>query len=169
MSDYLPLIAERGESLNDFMRRFADVVRLPDPKVEPVSIDEMLQKQVALAKPICDTLSISFQLSLKPLTLNADPALLQQVVINALTNARESIGQNGIIKVECQHTGFAIADNGPGISKENAELLFTPFFSTKPTGQGIGLTLTRDILERHGAKYSLATESDGWTWLRVEF
>lgn len=101
--------------------------------------------------------------------MKGDAALLQQVLINAFTNARESIGQNGIIKMEGTGNGFAIGDNGPGISEEASEQLFTPFFSTKPTGQGIGLTLTRDILERHGATYSLATEEDGWTWLRVEF
>lgn len=177
VSDYLPLVAERGESLNDFMRRFADVVRLPDPKLETIDLAVLLEKQAAIAKPICEASAIQLQLSriptglesLKPALVKGDAALLQQVLINALTNARESIGQNGIIKMECTGNGFAIGDNGPGISEEASEQLFTPFFSTKPTGQGIGLTLTRDILERHQATYSLATEEDGWTWLRVEF
>ncbi|MFK8055246.1 MAG: PAS domain-containing sensor histidine kinase [Saprospiraceae bacterium] len=170
VSDYLPLIAERGESLNDFMSRFADVVRLPDPELATVDLDLLLDKQAAIAKPVCEALNIDIQLSLKPAKIQGDAALLQQVIINALTNARESISESGgTIKIECQPGGFAIGDNGAGISEEASTQLFTPFFSTKPTGQGIGLTLTRDVLERHHATYSLATQEDGWTWLRVEF
>ena len=91
-------------------------------------------------------------------------------MLNAITNARESIGtKGGAIVLETQATppGFVIADNGPGIAPGAADRLFTPFFSTKPTGQGVGLTLSREILEAHGAHYRLATEADGWTRLRV--
>ncbi len=169
VSDYLPLIEERGESLNDFMRRFADVVRLPDPKFEKVDLVELLEKQATIAKPVCDAARVELKLLLKSAKVLGDQALIQQVVINAIANARESIGEGGIIQLSCEGQSFSVADNGPGITETSQNEIFTPFFSTKPTGQGIGLTLTRDVLERHGASYSLMTEEDGWTRLRVVF
>ena len=174
-SDYLPLLEARGEEINAFMRRFADVVRLPEPVLAPVRLDELLASEARLAEEVCRAASVDISLSLKPVTTPADATLLRQVIGNALTNARESIEaredgrHGGIIRVSCAEDGFEIADDGPGIDAVTAERLFTPFFSTKPTGQGIGLTLTRDILERHGARYSLATGEDGWTRLRVRF
>ena len=169
-TEYLPLVAERGESLNDFMRRFADVVRLPQPLLDSVDLAGLLERHAMLARPACEAAGIAVQLSLKPATVQADEALLSQVIVNALTNARESIRERGgTIAISCAGHSFEIADDGPGIDAATAEQLFTPFFSTKPTGQGIGLTLTRDILERHGAEYALETGDDGWTRLRVTF
>ena len=62
-----------------------------------------------------------------------------------------------------------IRDNGPGVSTENMGKLFTPFFSTKPDGQGVGLTLIREILSNHEAQFSLKTNDDGWTEFRIVF
>ena len=82
-----------------------------------------------------------------------------------------SIGRGGRIRIAATRdpVGFLVADDGPGIATADADKLFTPFFSTKPTGQGVGLTLSRDILEGHGARYRLATEAEGWTVFRVYF
>ena len=173
-TEYMPLLEARGEDLNAFMRRFADVVRLPDPVLAPVRLDELLASEARLAEEVCRGAGVAISLSLKPVTVHADAELMRQVVTNALTNARESIEatgreEGGTIRVSCADDGFEIADDGAGIDAEAAGQLFTPFFSTKATGQGIGLTVMRDVLERHGARYSLATGADGWTRLRVRF
>ena len=171
-SEYLPLLLERGESINAFMARFADVVRLPAPVRTSVAIDELLRRQAQLATPSLEAAGITLSLSLKPVTVLADEALLTQVIVNAITNARESLVQKDSdrrLHMSCDATSLTIADNGPGIDEATQVQLFTPFFSTKPTGQGIGLTLTRDILEGHDFTYSLATDPDGWTRLQVRF
>ena len=62
-----------------------------------------------------------------------------------------------------------IVDNGPGISKETEAKLFSPFFSTKPNGQGIGLVFIREVLSRHGCTFSLRTYNDGLTRFRILF
>ncbi len=168
---YLPTVLERGNATNDFMRRFADVVRLPEPALQPVDLAALLASEAEVHRVACADSGVEIQLSLKPATVRADPVLLRQVVTNALVNARESIESTeraGHIAVSCEGKTFGIADDGAGIDAETQRLLFTPFFSTKATGQGIGLTLMRDVLERHGAQYSLTTEDDGWTRLRVE-
>ncbi len=170
--EYLPLVAERGEEQNEFMRRFADVVRLPDPLRAPVDLAELLRAQLDTFAPLLAAGEIAVHTDLQSTTVEADASLLARVIVNALTNARESIvagGRAGTVVVSCRAGGFVIADDGPGISVAADEALFTPFFSTKPTGQGIGLAVTREVLERHGATYALATEADGWTRLRVSF
>ena len=173
-SEYLPLLEARGEEVNAFMRRFADVVRLPDPRLAPVRLDELLRSEATLAREACRAAGVEVSLSLTPTTVRADAALLRQVITNALTNARESIGaagreDGGHVRISCGGGALEIADDGAGVDAAIAERLFTPFFSTKPTGQGIGLTLMRDVLERHGADYRLETGADGWTRLRVAF
>jgi signal transduction histidine kinase len=116
-------------------------------------------------------INLSYDLPEEGVIVHADAAQLEQVVINALTNSRESIGSGGNIHVSAIRfpQGFTIADDGPGIPASAAQEIFTPFFSTKPTGQGVGLTLTREILEAHKTTYHLSTEEDGWTRLRVTF
>ncbi|MGB3800397.1 MAG: ATP-binding protein [Lewinella sp.] len=171
--DYLPPVINRAENLTAFMRNFARVVRLPAPQRERIDLNVILQGAGEVMKPLLDKHHIVLRtnLSTQPVWLRADRAQLEQVMINALTNARESIGAEGQILLSSigNPVSFIVADDGPGIPLEVADQLFTPFFSTKSTGQGVGLTLTREILEGHGAKYRLRTEADGWTRLRVTF
>lgn len=95
----------------------------------------------------------------------ADPNQLQQVLVNVLKNALESLQVGGEVQVIL--TGhphqIIIADNGPGLDAEAAVGVFTPFYTTKPKGQGIGLTLVREILSNHDYSFSLTTGTDGWT------
>ncbi len=171
--DYLPVIINRAENMTTFMRNFARVIRLPVAEKKRIDLNELLHRTGEVMVNVLAEANIELRYELTPgkVWIMADPAHLEQVVVNALTNARESIGKDGNIRVSSQTfpSGFAVADDGPGIPAAIAEQLFTPFFSTKPTGQGVGLTLTRDILEAHDASYSLQTEADGWTRLRVLF
>ena len=170
--DYLPAVIGRAENMAGFMRNFARVVRLPPPDRRSVDLNELLRRTGRLLEPVLAEAAIElvYRLHPRPLHTHADAAQLEQVIVNALTNARESIGSNGIIRLESRAnpTTFVIADNGPGIDAATQAQLFTPFFSTKMNGQGVGLTLTRDILEAHGAQYTLRTEG-GWTRLVVRF
>lgn len=171
--DYLPAVVGRAENMTTFMRNFARVVRLPVPNLVRTNLNELLRRTGEVMAPILreNDISLRYELAQDGVIISADAAQLEQVVINALTNARESIGSGGNILVSTTSfpAGFVIADDGAGIPESAAGDIFTPFFSTKPTGQGVGLTLTREILEGHGAKYELVTEGDGWTRLRVVF
>ncbi|MEO0733194.1 MAG: ATP-binding protein [Bacteroidota bacterium] len=171
--DYLPVVVNRAENMTSFMRNFARVVRLPPPEKRRIDLNELLHRTGDVMNSVLGgaDIELGFNLHPGPVWLEADAAHLEQVVVNALTNARQSIGRGGkiIISSRAFPASFVVADNGPGIPPEVESQLFTPFFSTKPTGQGVGLTLTRDILEAHGATYSLRTEEDGWTRLRAQF
>ena len=104
-----------------------------------------------------------------------DTSLFEQVLVNILKNAVESIrnisnDRQGQITVRTfAPAGIEVIDNGPGISKEIEAKLFTPFFSTKPHGQGIGLIFIREVLTRHGCTFSLRTGDDNLTRFRILF
>ena len=170
---YLPAVINRTERLTEFMKNFARVARLPAPKQQPVNLNELVSGAAELTRPGLEEQQINLVLNLtqNQVPIHADVAQIEQVIVNALRNAAQSIGTDGQIELitTSEPPGLIIADNGPGIKPEYAEEVFTPFFSTKPEGQGIGLTLSREILEAHGASYQLRTEGDGWTRYRITF
>ena len=171
--EYLPIVIRRSQNMTAFMRRFAEVIRLPEPNRRLVELNDLLRTtgELMQAQLRAVGIQLDYQLATQSVTVSADRALLEQVVINAVTNARESIGSDGriVLTTTAQPVGFIVADNGPGLPPGLADQVFTPFFSAKPDGQGVGLTLSRDILEGHGATYGLTTDADGWTRLRVAF
>lgn len=83
----------------------------------------------------------------------------------------ESIGQGGVITIDTLSSParIVVTDNGAGIPKENEVSLFTPFFSTKANGQGLGLMFIREILTAHGCSFSLKTDGDGLTRFLICF
>jgi signal transduction histidine kinase len=96
---------------------------------------------------------------------------MEQALINIVKNAIEAIGQNGRIVITINDVGrqLVISDNGSGISAQQSGQLFTPFYSTKKHGQGIGLTLVREILINHGYGFSLKTVGIDETEFRIHF
>jgi two-component system, NtrC family, nitrogen regulation sensor histidine kinase NtrY len=106
-----------------------------------------------------------------PLSIQADATQLEQVFINIVKNALESVDNQGIIRfiIQPKNRQLVIENNGKPIPTEIMPLLFTPFFTNKNGGQGIGLTLIRDILTQHGFEFSLKTDADGWTRFLIKF
>lgn len=172
--DYLPVVVDRGERMNEFMRRFANVIRLPSADRTSTDLGELAERVTTLCRPQCMAAGIELKVQRpeRPFYVQLDAAQIEQLLINAVTNARESIGRNGTISlvVRQRPAGITVIDNGAGIPEAAQERLFSPFFSTKPTGQGVGLTLSRDILEQHDADYRLYTDkADGLTRFEIEF
>ena len=170
----LEIAMERNKGLAKFMDNYATILRLPTPNKQPIDLCKLLQKCGQLYTPIATSRDISIENKLppEPITIVADSIMLQQAISNILKNAVESIEEDGDILITCVQNppGFIIADNGAGISEELEHKLFTPFFSTKPTGQGVGLMLIRDILQSHDAGFILKTNRDtGWTEFQVSF
>ena len=100
-----------------------------------------------------------------------DSSLFEQVLVNIIKNAAESIEQDGEIHIRTSNSPVCleIADTGKGIDKETEAKLFSPFFSTKPNGQGIGLIFIREVLLKHNCTFSLRTCSDGLTRFKILF
>lgn len=178
MHEEEPAIAEVAEScrrscvrLGEFVRGYSDVVKLPDPVLERTDLHRLLSESLPFLRNIGDgNIEIVVEEGDNRAAIaNIDPMLVQRVLVNAVKNSVESIGDRpGRITLRAYGTHLEISDNGRGISPEAAERLFTPFFSTKNPDRGLGLMLIADILRRHKADFSLATEN-GVTTLHIKF
>ena len=163
-ADSLKAAKNRNNDLALFMKNFAEVVRLPDPIKKDVNINEllMLVRSIMSSQAESHTIEIQLDLPSDPVKLYCDPNQMQQILINAVKNSIESIGESGAVTLRASHKcpQIVVIDNGAGITKEHQDKLFTPFYSSKPTGQGIGLILIRDILLNHGANFRLYSTED---------
>lgn len=149
----------RSTQLGQFLSRIAQVVKIPDPKLRSCNINDCITQAVTFVKSEADNrnIDISIHYSAESIIKGIDIDLFQQALINILRNAMESIDKSGKISIDISENHIFITDNGKGIDAKIAENIFRPFFSTKKSGQGIGLMMIADILTKHGFKYSLAT------------
>jgi nitrogen fixation/metabolism regulation signal transduction histidine kinase len=177
-SDYenaLRVVIARTDQLNAFMRNFADVFRLPPPNLQPSDVQSLLEGVVLLLKADCTQRRIKLkwdvQAILDPILF--DPSQMEHVFVNVLKNAIEAIGEDGAITIHLgtlSDKSFVIfEDTGCGISPSVRANLFTPFFSTKENGQGIGLTLVQEILDAHGFEFSLESQPGKTTEFAIYF
>jgi nitrogen fixation/metabolism regulation signal transduction histidine kinase len=171
----LGVVIARTAQLNAFMKGFADVFRLPAPARQPCDVVAILERVVRLASARPEAAGIEWRWDLEApaLRISADPAQLEQALLNVVKNAVEAIDGRGTIVVRAGTPGgrptAVVEDSGPGLTDEARANLFTPFFSTKPHGQGIGLTLVGEILAGHGFDYTLARTPHGTTAFTVVF
>lgn len=164
---------ERNQHLNQFMRNFASLVQLPPPARRPVDLHQLLQHAARLMQFTAGEkkIDIAYALDSRTLPVSADGQQMEQVLINILKNSLEAIEQEGIITIttHAHPKQLIIRDTGKGISPEAEQQLFSPFYSTKKDGQGIGLALIREILTNHGFSFSLKTVQPGATEFRIRF
>jgi nitrogen fixation/metabolism regulation signal transduction histidine kinase len=164
---------DRCFSMSRFITNFADVVKIPEPDLRKQDLNTLVNSCKMFMENICHDRDISITLRLSE-NLNevmVDACLFEQVMVNIIKNSAESIDSQGeiIISTTNNPVCLEVADNGKGISKETAAKLFSPFFSTKPGGQGIGLIFIREVLVKHGCTFSLRTYDDGLTRFRILF
>jgi two-component system, NtrC family, nitrogen regulation sensor histidine kinase NtrY len=185
----IEIISERAGSLHQFIEGYGQVAKLPAPQLQNFDWQQAIQRACALYPE--QAFEIDTCAEQLPQTIQADPAQIQQVLINLIKNAVEANAlqadalETDALKIKRQsanqpenksasHTrvnsimiqtsadtlylNITIVDQGPGIA--NPQNLFTPFYTTKPKGQGIGLTLSKQIIEQHHGKLSLANRDD---------
>lgn len=170
--DVMRVCTERCFSMSRFITRFADVVKIPEPHMATMNLNDIAFSCKRFMEGVCNDRHIRLRLECDEelSEVKLDPSLFEQVLVNIIKNAAESIGQDGEILVRTLAPAtIEIIDNGPGITKETEAKLFSPFFSTKPNGQGIGLIFIREVLTRHGCSFSLRTYADGLTRFRILF
>jgi len=165
----------RTEHLNAFMKSFADVVRLPMPARQPCDLVKLLEDIAMLLAPECQKRRIVWNWEIQePLeSIMMDKNQMEQVFVNILKNAMEAIGEDGAITIHTGRKGgrefVSIEDSGEGLTPEVRAHLFTPFFTTKENGQGIGLTMVQEILNRHQFEFSLDGQLGKSTQFTVYF
>src|ERR1700730_14231924 len=154
----LKSIAARADSLSRFMQAYTRLAKLPPPQMEDVDLGELVQRVVNLEP------RLKVQIVPGPtVQISADAAQIEQVLINLVHNAVDAaLETNGAVTMRWREADdgieVSVTDEGPGIM--NPTNLFVPFFTTKPEGSGIGLTVSRQIAEAHGGTLSLANRKD---------
>ena len=173
LREVMKVCVERGYSLSRFITRFADVVKIPEPQLEEVRLNDRISACERFLENICQDHQVDLRMDLceENPWVKMDTSLFEQVLINMVKNSVESIEEKGVItlRTSASPVMLEVADTGRGISKEVETKLFTPFFSTKPNGQGIGLIFIREVLMKHGCSFSLRTYEDGITRFRIMF
>jgi nitrogen fixation/metabolism regulation signal transduction histidine kinase len=168
----LEVIESRAESLNRFLQAYRQLMGLPAPRLQHVSLETLVTRVARLETRVTVTTAGG-----SDLTLLADPDQIQQALINLVRNAAEASlspdsanGRSPSVEIVWRREGaeaaIAIIDNGPGLT--NASNLFVPFYTTKPSGTGIGLVLAQQIAQAHRGSVELRNRTDGATGCRAE-
>ena len=166
----LQIASARIDALNRFMAAFADVVRIPPPVKSPAAVAELVERVAALLRPELADRSIRLELSLtdrRPYPVDASQ--LEQVILNVFRNAIEAVQRDGEIRASLQDGVLTITDSGPGIPESARAALFTPFFTTKRDGRGLGLTIVQEILANHGLVFELRNARAGGGEFEIRF
>lgn len=172
MSDAVESCRERIEGLNSFISSYANLVRIPPLHLDAMDINSFVRHNLPFLESICSGAGITLttRLHTEPIAVSLDRVLMEQVLVNVVKNAKESIGNDGSIEIATAPGKLIVTDNGAGISPEAESHIFAPFYSTKPSGQGLGLMVTAEVLRRHGFRFSLATDrSTGLTSFTIKF
>lgn len=173
----LSTIENRSKGLIKFIDAYREYTSLPKPKMKTVMLKDLIEKVSQLMRPELKKTKVNFraECSSPYLTIQADEEMIEQVLINLLKNAIEALSETpdpqlnligrydeNVIKIE-------VIDNGSGIIKEALEHIFVPFYTTKKTGSGIGLSLSRQIMQMHNGGITVESEPDVRTVFTLRF
>ncbi len=171
----LAAIQRRSQGLLSFTKSYQNVARPPRPCPQPIAVNDWLEEIAALVQPKMKAAGIAFELQLlpQPKTLRLDSDLMGQVLLNILQNALEAFDEQAHPKIQLQsqyqnrQLHLLVSDNGPGIPPEVKTQIFIPFFTTKTSGSGIGLLLSRQIVRAHGGQLLVQSAIGQGTQVRV--
>ena len=177
LRDGLSTIENRSKGLIKFIDDYREYTSLPQPTLKTIRLKDLIDNVANLMKMELRKPNITFHSGCDSeyLTIQADEEMIEQVIINLVKNAIESIEnmENGHISVIGHYSESAViidvTDNGPGIIKEAIGKIFVPFFTTKKTGSGIGLSLSRQILQMHNGSLTVESEPNVKTVFSLRF
>jgi nitrogen fixation/metabolism regulation signal transduction histidine kinase len=173
----LEVINERGVGLIRFVESYRKLTRLSKPVLKSVALKGLIEHLLVLLENEPDFHRIHFLVEIDPVdaSIDVDEAQMSQVFINLIKNAMQAVegvdSPKIVISAAKSERGFfevSVMDNGPGISPEVMEQIFVPFFTTKESGSGIGLSLSRQIIKNHGGSIEV-TSSPGHTRFTLKF
>ncbi|MCL1080327.1 GHKL domain-containing protein [Parashewanella spongiae] len=155
--------------MDEFIGRFRSLSQLPAPNLQITSLKDLVNRTLKLFETQWQQLQVDLELKLpSDYSLMADAAQLEQVLINLLKSATEAVSElkNKQITIslhqnESAQVSLDIIDNGEGIAEHVHEMIFVPFFTTKPQGSGIGLSLSRHIMVQHGGDLTYVQPDNG--------
>lgn len=172
----LNTIEETGRGLLDFVDKYRSLTSLPKPSLCRFSVDSLFMKcKLLMESDIPDNIEITQSISPEDLVINADFAQVEQILINLIKNASEALSGIGkgsiILKAFKSNDGtiIQVEDNGIGIPLEIIDDIFVPFYTTKKSGSGIGLSLSRQIMQNHNGTITVSSTMDKGSEFTLKF
>src|SRR5579859_478846 len=150
-------VAERSSQLLHFAENYRALAKLPPPAPAPINPRPWLEGIVDITRARWNAAELRAEFTDLPVSLKIDAEQMSQALLNLLSNACEASREIVLLSAarSGDHCLISIEDDGPGVAADLQERIFLPFFTTKPTGSGIGLPLARQILAGHGAELRL--------------
>lgn len=177
LKEGLGTIENRSKGLIKFIDAYREYTSLPQPRMKSVMVKDLIEKVAQLMRPDIRKTTVDFQVSCEPdfLTIQADEEMIEQVLINLVKNSLEALAETRAGKIwvsgkfEGNYAVIEVTDNGPGIIKEAINKIFVPFFTTKKTGSGIGLSLSRQIMQMHNGNLTVESAPGVKTSFTLKF
>jgi two-component system nitrogen regulation sensor histidine kinase NtrY len=178
LEEGLQTIENRSKGLIKFVDAYRDYTSIPKPKFGLIKIDELFEHICKLLKREFMEIGIDFKSNIlqDKMEITADRELIEMVLINLLKNAKEALAGREGAKIELtarldiqQRVLLEVKDNGPGIIPEAQDRIFIPFYTTKKAGSGIGLALSRQIMQLHHGFLSVKSEPNIYTIFSLGF
>jgi two-component system sensor histidine kinase HydH len=165
-------IVSRIDALNDLMKDLLLFARPPQPHKAPIDVLSLARMVADLVRGDPTLHALTIEVTGSSIPVNADAELLKIVIQNLLLNAAHAMQGQGQIRVTVtsleRRCRIDIADNGPGIPSHVREKLFTPFFTTKARGTGLGLSTAKRFLEAHDGSIAVDCPPGGGTTVTLE-
>ncbi|MDO5608855.1 MAG: HAMP domain-containing sensor histidine kinase [Capnocytophaga sp.] len=160
-------IRRRSDHLQQFAESYRKLAMLPSPNRKELSLKALVSGSLQLMRPLATEAGVTLINSIgNDYSLYADASQLEQVIINLISNAIHALSESGIKEIEIfsevknNRLYLRIADSGKGIDKEIEDKIFLPFYTTRQGGSGIGLTLSKNIIEAHGGYLTFYRENE---------
>lgn len=177
LKEGLTTIENRSKGLIKFIDAYREYTALPQPKIRTVRLKDLIEKVAHLMRPELRKTNIHFEYECTSeyLTIQADEEMIEQVLINLIKNAIEAVNTlpEPHVKLIAAYDGagvkISVSDNGPGIIREALDHIFVPFYTTKKNGSGIGLSLSRQIMQLHNGTLMVDSEPNVRTIFTLRF
>ncbi len=174
MNEAVEGVREEARRARGLIGRWREFARGQSPRPEPIDANQVVREAQAMLTREARRAGVAWRLELQAglPRVRADRIQIEQVLVNLIANAIDALatrgGQDREVLLRTTHGGhggsvvITVADNGPGVASDHRARLFEPFFTTKPEGVGLGLSISRSIVQSHGGSLELDFE-DGWT------
>jgi len=175
LSGSIDAVVHATDRLNEILTRLLHFARTEHTERRPVQVNELVTETFKLLEAQANAQGVRLECDLEqglPF-VSASPAAMRQVLLNLVTNALQAMPAGGRLCCRTRHqrqthaVEIAVIDTGPGVSLEDRQHLFEPFFTTRAEGTGLGLALCHEIVLQHGGMIELLTQSDPGTTFRV--
>lgn len=161
------------QSLNTILTNMLLFARPHKPSLKSVPLDRVVEESIAMLVPLIKSRNIKLNISLPHCEVSGDEELLKQVFINIILNAVQSLSNGGDLDITVKENSTSVVihvkDNGAGINSKDLEKIFNPFFTTKDTGTGLGLTIASQIMQAHDGYIKVYSEENKGSTFSLHF